>query len=115
MNRPVQEMTDREILEELLADKRRQDTLRRVRLAVYAALAVALAVLLAKYLPPAIRYFRELDETLQQVRQATEQVNAALERVRQTIAGIEEGGAAALQDAADRLNELIGGFSSWFH
>ena len=115
MNRPVQEMTDREILEELLADKRRQDTLRRVRLGVYAALAVVIAVLLAKYLPPTVRYFRELDETMQQVRQAMEQVNAALDSVRQTVAGIEEGGAAALQDAADRLNELIGGFSTWFH
>ena len=114
MRRPVEEMTERELLEELVQEKRLQETLRRVRLGVYAVLAVAAAVLLAIYLPPVVRYFRQLSTTLQQIRQAVEQASAALDSVRQTVAGIEEGGAAALQSAADRLNELIGGISAWF-
>lgn len=114
MRRPVEEMTERELLEELVQEKRLQETLRHIRLGVYAVLVVAVAILLAIYLPPVIRYFRQLGATLQQIRQAVEQASASLDGMRQTVAAIEEGGAAALQSAADRLNELISGFSAWF-
>ena len=44
MRRPVEEMTERELLEELVQEKRLQETLRRVRLGVYAVLAVAAGI-----------------------------------------------------------------------
>ncbi len=129
MRRPVEEMTDRELLEELVKEKRLQETLRRIRIGIGAAIAVAVAILLAIYLPPVIRYFRQLNETIQQVRRvaeqagasldsvraAAEQVTASLDGMRQEIVSIESSGAAALQNAAERLNELLNSFPAWFH
>ena len=115
MRRPVEEMTDRELLEELVKEKRIQETLRRIRLGVGAAIFVAVAVLLAVYLPPAVRYFRQLNEEMQQIRRVAEQAGASLDGMRQEIVSIERGGAAALQNAADRLNELLNSFPAWFH
>ena len=60
-------MTDREILIELLQEKRRAENLRWVRLGVVAALVLAIGILCAVYLPPVIRYFRKLNELLERV------------------------------------------------
>ena len=65
--KPIPEMTDREILIELLQEKRRAENLRWVRLGVVAALVLAIGILCAVYLPPVIRYFRKLNELLERV------------------------------------------------
>ena len=65
--KPIPEMTDREMLIELLQEKRRAENLRWVRLGVVAALVLAIGILCAVYLPPVIRYFRKLNELLERV------------------------------------------------
>lgn len=107
MQKPIEEMSDHEMLVELLREKRRAETLRYVKISVYAAIIITIGILCAIYLPPIIAYFRKLNETVQQIQQAMQQVQSATDSVRDTVAGIGESGADALREASEKLNELL--------
>ena len=66
--RAIEEMTEREMLEELLEHKRRDQSARRVKLGITVLLLAALCVLLVAYLPPVVGYFRQLGEAVRQIR-----------------------------------------------
>ena len=102
MQKPIEEMSDHEMLVELLREKRRAGTLRYVKIAVYSAIIIAIGILCAIYLPPIIAYL-----TVQQIQQAMQQIQSATDSVRDTVAGIGESGADALREASEKLNELL--------
>ena len=107
MRKPIDEMTDHEMLVELLSEKRRTDTVRYIKLGAYVLIAIVIIVLCAKYLPPVIAYFRQLNETLNQLRQGIERVQTTTDNIKTTVNGIGESGAELLQSASNQLGELL--------
>lgn len=107
MRKSIEEMTDHEMLTELLREKRREENWRYVKLGVYALIIVAIAILCAIYLPPVIAYFRRLNESIQQIQQALQQLQNTTDSVKSTVAELGESGAEALHSAVDKLNELL--------
>lgn len=97
----------RNVYLELLSEKRRTDTVRYIKLGAYALIAIVIIVLCAKYLPPVIAYFRQLNETLNQLRQGIERVQTTADNIKTTVNGIGESGAELLQSASNQLGELL--------
>ena len=107
MQKAIETMTDREILEELLQERRRDRTKEYIRWGLYAAALLAVAILCAVYLPPVIDYFRKLHDAVEQIRQGMDQVRAAADTVRDAVTRVGQGGSEALESALARLNELL--------
>lgn len=107
MRKPIEDMTDHEMLVELLSEKRREENRRYAKIGFYILIAVAIIILCAIYLPPVIAYFRKLNDTVQQIQQAIRQVQTTTDNIKSTVVGIGESGSEALKSAADKLNELL--------
>lgn len=131
MSRPLEEMTDHEMLVELLEEKRYQERMRNLRIGCKAAVALAVVILLCIYLPPVIRTYRQLNETMQQVRDTVDQVKGAVEQVkgastrvqgtmdelqgtvnsiRSALDNLKQNGVDVLEGAMDQLNQLLQNF-----
>ena len=107
-------MSDREILEELLQEKRRQDTVRYIKYAVWGILLIALIVLAAIYVPKIVTLYNEVQSAMEEVDQATEQIDLTMQKINQTLQTLQEdydsvksAGAQALEDAAETLNGVL--------
>ena len=114
MQKPIEMMTDHEMLQELLEEKRRADRVRSIKIAVCAAILIAVAVLCAIYLPPIIEYFRKLNESVQQIRSTLQELRAVTDAVRETVGNLRDAGTERLESALDRINELLEGFPAIF-
>ena len=124
MRKPIKDMTDREILAELLAEKRRAEKWRYVGLGVRLAVLAVAAALCLRYLPPVLSFARDAYAAVEtanaqvaQARQQMEGIRSQLsdlqttaEGIRTAVAGIQDIGSAALESAADRLNDLLSRF-----
>ncbi|MBQ9330789.1 MAG: hypothetical protein IJ221_07425 [Oscillibacter sp.] len=124
MRKPIEDMTDREILAELLAEKRRAEKWRYVGLGVRLAVLAVVAALCLRYLPPVLSFARDAYAAVEtanaqvaQARQQMEGIRSQLsdlqttaEGIRTAVAGIQDIGSAALESAADRLNDLLSRF-----
>lgn len=106
--RTVEEMTERELLEELIVQKRREQTARRIKGGVCVLLLAVLTAALLRYLPPVIAYFQQLRETVEQVQENLQQLRNAADGITETVGGLRDAGQETLQDAVERLNELLG-------
>ena len=114
MRKPVAEMTEREMLEELVSEKRRNDVIRLVLLGICAAAAVIVIVLLAIYLPPVIAFFRQLNESIQQVQGEFQKIQEAIDSVRETVSGIGSAGKETLESAVEQITDLLGRITGFF-
>ena len=85
MLKPIAAMTDHEMLVELMQEKRRSDRARKIRYMIAGALLLLIAILLYKYLPPAIRYFRSLGESLETIRGGVDSVRGVADNVNDKI------------------------------
>jgi uncharacterized protein YoxC len=90
MLKPIATMTDHEMLVELLQEKRRNDRMKNIKYAILGAVLVILIILAAKYLPPVIRYFRSVQETLQQIQASVSQVQNLTDSVKESVSGLLE-------------------------
>ncbi len=107
MRKSLENMTDHEILMELVAEKRRSDNLRRLKIAVYVVIAIIIAILLFKYLPPVIAFFRRLNDQVQQLQTAMEQVQQTVTKVKETVSGVGDSTLEALKRAIESVIDLI--------
>lgn len=135
MNKPVEEMTDRELLEELIREKRLQERTRNFRIGCRVAVALVVVILLCVYLPPVIRFYRQANETMQQVRDAVGQVRGGVEQVKgastrvqgtmdelqgtvdsikDSLTNLKQNGVDVLQGTMDQLNQLLSGFPKFW-
>ena len=114
MKKPVAQMTEREMLEELITEKRRNDIVKIVFLGIFLAVSVIVIILLAVYLPPVIAFFRRLSESVQQVQEELQRVLNAADSVRETLSGIGSAGKDTLENAAAQLNELLERIAGFF-
>ena len=93
----ISSMTDRELLEELLAAKRRQETLQKVRLGIHVCVLLLIVWLGLRYIPPIIAFCRELKEGIDQIASlgetlapAFEQIGPAMEQIGPALEKIQE-------------------------
>ncbi len=111
--KPVEEMSERELLMELVTEKRRQDKVRVVKYAVLAAVIIAIAVLAVIYVPKIVNAYKALMETYSQVQElsleaeeALGQVEGAVEKAHETMDNINDTLNNKLNPAIDSYNSL---------
>ena len=85
MLKPIAAMTDHEMLVELMQEKRRTDRARNIKYMIAGAIILLIIILLIKYLPPAIRYFRSLNESLNTIRGGVDSVRGVADNVNDKI------------------------------
>lgn len=105
--RAIEEMTEREMLEELLEQKRREQSARRVKLGITVLVIAALCVLVVAYLPPVVGYFRQLGEAVRQIQQGLQQITGVLDDVDETVSTLRESGFDTLRNASQQLTDLL--------
>ena len=89
----VEEMTDRELLMELVIDRRRQAIMRYVRMAIWLVVIVAAVALLYKYMPILTAYTK-------QIRVVFGDVKVISEKGVEIVNGLDE-------ETIDNINKLV--------
>ena len=128
MNRPVPEtMTDRELLMELVEDKRRQEKIKYIEWGIAAAVIILVIVLLLVYLPPVVKTFKEVDSAVDMMQSEIDNIKGSfdeameklsefealadkipdLEGLEEKFAGLEELGEKLKEVDFEGLNEVI--------
>ena len=85
MLKPIAAMTDHEMLVELMHEKRRNDRARNIKYMIAGAVILLIVILLFKYLPPVIRYFRSLNESLDTIRGGVDSVRGLADNVNDKV------------------------------
>ena len=93
-------MTDRELLLELVAEKRRADRARRIKAYIWMAVAAALLVLCLIYVPRVVRTVRHYNQVIDQVTQTVTEAQGLLD-------GLKAVGTEKLQDTAVQMNTRL--------
>lgn len=78
MEKKIDEMNDRELLQELVRQGRKREKADRVKTAVTAALLLVLIVVLLVYVPRITAPIRELNRNMDQIRQTMSEAQALL-------------------------------------
>ncbi len=109
--KPVEEMSERELLMELVSEKRRRDKLRPVKIAAWALVVIAVIALALIYVPKINDIYNKLMDTYDKVQvvydnaqDVYQQANEALEQARGTMDNINS-------TINDRLNPAIDAYS----
>jgi len=81
-------MTDRELLEELVEEKRREETWRILDLIWKIVIIIAVLILCYHFLPSVINFFRELYEMVQSIKQAADSIQKGISEVSGAFGGL---------------------------
>lgn len=85
------EMTERELLMELVEEKRRAETWRYISLAWHIFLLLVIIIVLAKYLPGIIKFFKDMYDMLHSVQETANQISTGYQDLTESINGINFG------------------------
>ena len=83
------EMTERELLMELVEEKRRAETWRYIHIAWNITLLIVVLFLAYKFLPGIIAFFKDLHDTVQSIKQTADQISQGFQSVADSLS---EGG-----------------------
>ncbi len=108
---PIEEMTDHEMLVELLKEKRLRDKLRLVKLIVWAIVLVVLLILAFIYVPPVIQFFKEVHDNLESISKSLESLNQTVTDAYGNITDISDSIKEQLENLKALENMLP---KSWF-
>jgi len=97
------DMSDRELLMELVEEKRRAETWRYIQLVWYLIILLAVIILAVKFLPGIIAFFKELHDTLQSVKETADQISQGYSELKDSISSINLGGGFSLGDLLGSL------------
>ena len=113
MRQDINMMDDRELLMELVEEKRRRDTFLMIRTVIYGALLLALVICAVRYLPPIIRTVKAISEDLNYIRSTINTIQPTLTDLEDKFSSFEipEGLLEELKGLLDSLS----GFTSLFH
>lgn len=100
MDREIKNMSDRELLMELVQEKRRSERARKFRSCVLAGLAALLLVLGLLYGPRAVRAVRRYNDTMERLNRSVTQVQDFLDTA--NALGMEK-----WQQTVEQLNERL--------
>ncbi|MBE6016812.1 MAG: DUF948 domain-containing protein [Lachnospiraceae bacterium] len=108
MKPAIEEMSDHEILMELIRDKRRNDRNRYIKNIVRIAIAVAVIVLLIIIVPPIVRFFKQLNETINMMQDGMSQVTAIAEDMKSQVEGSIADIETFVNDTKGQLDDKLG-------
>lgn len=98
MSKEIESMNERELLEELVRQGKKRETLEKIKLFSIVALLAAIVVLAAVYIPKILTPLHDLSQSMQ----AVEQAAAEAERV---LAGFDEKTMDQLRQTLESLDE----------
>jgi predicted PurR-regulated permease PerM len=78
----IEDMTEREMLMELMAEKRLQDRLRAVKIAFWIAVILLLVWLGFTYVPRIIDVYNKWNDVLQQIQETGNKVNGVVDEIK---------------------------------
>ena len=99
----IEEMSDHEILVELLEDKRRNDKNRYIKYGIYAAIALVIIVLLIIYVPKVVAFINKYNQVLNDLQETNDKINEFFNTV-------GEGTAEKFKEITDALGSFLGKF-----
>lgn len=103
MMKDIEQMSDHELLMELVKEKRRNDKLRYVKYGVYGIIALVVIILCIKYVPKLVAFFKEYNEVMNQLKQASDSVKKVSDSISsETI--------ETFNDVAKAIKDLLGRF-----
>ena len=88
MLKPVAAMTDHEMLVELMYEKRRNDRARNIKYMIAGAVLVLIIILSIKYVPPVVRYFQKLNETIETMQNSVAAIQGVADNINETITNL---------------------------
>ena len=110
MKKEIEQMSDRELMMELVEAKRRAEKWERIRLCVMAALLLTVVVLAAVYVPRITATLRRVNETMDQVQAMSEQAQSFLDSFKsisaEKLAETVENVNATAQEAREIMDKL---------
>ena len=99
MNR-IEEMSDRELLEELLKEKRRNQIIRCIKLAVLIAAALFIYVEAMKYIPMIKDFVDRSNKLMAELEETGNQINGLVD-------SLNDGTIDKLKEIIDKLNDVM--------
>ena len=121
MPKPVETMSDHELLVELVREKRRADRERAVKTAVALAVLAVIVVLCVIYVPriaQTVRQFQavmdRLDQSASRMNEAADEMRQASAQVQQFFGGLGEESLRAWQQSVEDVNQLLEGLKNMF-
>ena len=121
MPKPVETMSDHELLVELVREKRRADRERAVKTAVALAVLAVIVVLCVIYVPRIAQTVRQFQAVMDRLDQAASKMNEAADEMRQASAqvqqffgGLGEESLRAWQQSVEDVNQLLEGLKNMF-
>ena len=121
MLKPIETMSDHELLMELVREKRRADRVRCVKLAVVLVLLAAILVLCIIYVPRIMetvhRYqaiMERLDQAAARMDEAADQMRQASAQVTEFFGDLGENSMQAWEQSVEEVAELLDGLKNMF-
>ena len=99
----IEEMSDHELLMELVAEKRRNDRIRYVKYGVYGIIFLGVAVLCFIYVPKIVAFYNRVNAVM-------EQLDAATNSVKRVSDSISTETIEAFNSVVEAIRQLLGRF-----
>ncbi|MBQ6334763.1 MAG: hypothetical protein IJI46_06835 [Erysipelotrichaceae bacterium] len=106
----IEEMSDHELLMELVAEKRRQDKLRYLKYAFYGLIGLAFVVLCYIYVPKIVEMYKAYKQMVDKVNELTSQLQGTSDKINSLIDDVSDGTIEKLKSLVDVLNSVLGRF-----
>lgn len=86
----IEEMSTRELLMELVQEKRREETLRIIGYMLRGALVLAVILVLIKFGPQIIAFFKGMSDTINSISQTVHKIDEAIDKFGGMIGGLSD-------------------------
>jgi len=96
----INEMSDHELLMELVEEKRRNDKIRCIKYGIYAVLALIVIILCIKYIPMIVDMVNRYNALMEQLEQTNTSIN-------QLVDSVGEDTGAKLKELVDSIYSLL--------
>ena len=114
----IEEMSDRELLEELVAAKRRDQIIEYIKWGVIAVFIISIYAMIARYIPQIKAFLdasntliNDLEATNQQINDVMGQLNdGSLEQLKELLNSMNDGSIDKLKELIEKLNSILGVF-----
>lgn len=136
MHKQTENMSERELLEELVRQGKRREMIEQIKLCVTSVLLLTIIVLAFVYIPRILEPMRQVSQSMEQVEQAAEEAKRVLsnfdektvDQIKQTMESLNEtsqqvrvlmdklkdSGLDKLQSTIESLNDSLGSFLKFF-
>ena len=106
---PTEEMSDHELLMELVAEKRRNDRIRYIYYGLYTVFAVFLIVMGCIYIPKIVRIVNQYKELMENYQQLIARLNATDGKINEFMNGFETD-LGGIKEFIEKFSALMGAF-----